>query len=225
MTQPTKRVSAKEVVIQYIEDYINSNSLKPGMSLPSEENLAKELNISRNIIREGFQYFKTLGIIGTKPKTGAYIKKLFPDNPFKEYLSFINNNKQRIKEIGQMRMIIELGIIPILIEKSTPEDLKNLEEITQKMFETKDKKKSFELEFAFHGLLLDIVDNEIVTGLKPLLVEFLEKYHDISGFVTKEINQLVAKEHLNIVDALRIKDEKKLISLIKNHYKFYATLN
>lgn len=65
-------------------------------------------------MREGLQYFKTLGIIGTKPKTGAYIKQLFPTDPFVGYLPFIRKNKKKIKEIGQMRMIVELGIIPIL---------------------------------------------------------------------------------------------------------------
>lgn len=224
MTLQAQRISAKDVVIQYIEDYIISNSLETGMSLPSEEELAKKLNISRNIIREGFQYFKTLGIIGTKPKTGAYIKQLFPTNPFKGYLSFIKSNKKRIQEIGQMRMIVELGVIPILIEKITEKDIKKLEEISQKMFEVLDKKKSLELEFAFHGFLLDIVGNEIVTGLKPLLLEFLEMFNEISGIVKKEKNQMVAMEHLKIVDALKVKDEKKLNKLIKDHYKFYVNL-
>ena len=224
MTSPNQRVSAKDVVIQYIKDYINSNSLETGMSLPSEEDLAKKLNISRNIVREGFQYFKTLGIIGTKPKTGAYIKQLFPTNPFNGYLSFIKNNKKRIKEIAQLRMIVELGIIPILIKKITVDNLKKLDEITQKMFESKNKNDSFDLDFAFHGLLIDIVDNDIVAGLKPLLVEFLEKYNDLSSFATKEQIQKVAEEHLNIVNALRSKNEKKLNVLIKNHYKYYETL-
>lgn len=219
-----QRITAKEAVIRYIEDYITSNSLEPGMSLPSEEELAKELNVSRNIIREGLQYFKTLGIIGSKPKTGAYIKQLFPSDPFGGYLPFIRKNKKRIKEIGQMRMIVELGIIPILINKITKKQLSQLEEIAQNMFEIKKKHECLDLEFSFHGLLIEIVDNEIVAGLKPLLVEFFEEFNASSVSISKEKNQIVAQEHIEIVQALKNKNEKKLIELIKAHYKTYSNL-
>lgn len=53
------------------------------------------------------------------------------------------------------------------------------------MFEVKTKKEILELQFSFHGLLLDIVDSGFVDGLKPLLIEFFGEFNATSGPISK----------------------------------------
>ncbi|NOY75426.1 MAG: FadR family transcriptional regulator, partial [Kiritimatiellaeota bacterium] len=129
MLSPVRKISAKEAVIASLENYITENALSPGDALATELELSRQLKVSRSVLREGLQYFRTLGIIGTKPKSGAYIKRLSPKNPFGGYLTFMRGNKRKIYEIGQMRMALELGIIPFLIEKVSDDDLKELNSI------------------------------------------------------------------------------------------------
>jgi GntR family transcriptional regulator, transcriptional repressor for pyruvate dehydrogenase complex len=223
MIMQSQRVTAKEAVINSIEQYIITNELKPGMGLPSEHELSKKLNVSRNILREGLQYFKTLGIIDSKPKTGAYIKRLAPKNIFGGYMPFMRNNDQKTKEIGQVRMIIELGMIPLLINSATAEDLDKLDNIAQGMANS-DSRQRQKLECEFHGSLMKIVDNELLSGLSPLLIDFFEEYNGSAVALCEKKSQLVVTEHLDIVKALRAKDGHRLSELIQAHYMNYCNI-
>ncbi|MEI3006272.1 MAG: hypothetical protein V8T87_16965 [Victivallales bacterium] len=44
--------------------------------------MRRNLGISRNILREAIRHYRTLGIIDSKPKLGAAIARLVPDNPY-----------------------------------------------------------------------------------------------------------------------------------------------
>ena len=80
-----EKISTKNAVIKYIQNFIVSNNLTQGDPLPTEQFLVKDLGISRNILREAMQTFRSHGIVDSKPKTGAYIKHLIPKNPFKDF--------------------------------------------------------------------------------------------------------------------------------------------
>ena len=220
MLSPMRRVSAKDAVISAMEKYISENGLASGDSLPSEAELSKRLNVSRSVLREGMQYFRTLGIIGTKPKSGAYIKRLTPKNPFGGYLTFMLGDERKLKEICQMRMAVEQGIISFLIECASEDDLIELGSIAGDMRRV-NALECRELDVRFHSFMLKIVGNELMTGLIPLIVDFFEENNGMDdGRLSKSADK-IAQEHLDIVDALKKKDVVKLSELVQAHYASY----
>lgn len=220
MLSQTRRVSAKDAVISTIEHYITENGLAAGDSLPTEVELSKRLNVSRSVLREGMQYFRTLGIIGTKPKSGAYIKRLVPKNPFGGYLTFMRGDSRKLKEICQMRMALELGIIPFLIETVSESDLSKLESIAGDM-RSANALERCELDVRFHSFMLKMVGNELMTGLIPLIVDFFEENNGNNGASSGKSAGDIANEHLDIVAALKKKDSVLLSDLIQSHYSSY----
>jgi GntR family transcriptional repressor for pyruvate dehydrogenase complex len=214
------RVSAKEAVIAALEDYITDNHLGPGDSLPTEQELSRRLNVSRTVLREGLQYFRTLGIIGTKPKSGAHIKSLSPENPFGCYLRFMSGNKRKIAEIGQMRMIIELGMASFLVEMAGEDDFNRLESLANGMRDASDARRR-SLDVEFHSGMLKIVRNELMSGLIPLIIDFFEKANDsLCGAIGKSPAK-IAEEHLDMVEAMRKGSPDELSKLIRAHYASY----
>ncbi|OGV32100.1 MAG: hypothetical protein A2020_10350 [Lentisphaerae bacterium GWF2_45_14] len=218
--QEIHRMTTAESVIKSLESFIISNSLKPGMSLPSEHELAGSLGVSRNILREGLQYFKTLGIIGTKPKTGGYIKSLTPLNPFGGYMPFMHNNNKVIREISQLRMIIELGIVPLLIKNISKENIERLQAIALQMAKAHRVSRR-RLECEFHSYMLEIVNNELLSGFKPLLTEFFENNNMLREEDEENIPELMSNSHMAIVEALKSKDEEELRRITRAHYEAY----
>lgn len=220
MLLQTRRVSAKDAVISTIENYITEKGLAPGDSLPSEVELSKRLNVSRSVLREGMQYFRTLGIIGTKTKSGAYIKRLTPENPFGGYFTFMRGDRRKLKEICQMRMTLELGIIPFLIDSVSESDLMELESIASDMKKANTLERC-ELDIRFHSFMLKIVENDLMNGLIPLIVDFFEENNENKDTSSSKSTEKIAKEHLDIVEALKKKDALLLSKLIQAHYSFY----
>lgn len=211
-----KKLSTKDAVIQELQDYIVTNNLKEGDPLPSEHELVSKLGISRNILREALQYFRTLGIIDSRPKTGAYIKQLTPENPFEGFIPYFSSDKNKQSEIDQLRQIIEIGAVPFIIEEVTLKQIKTLRELANGI-KSSDLESRKQLDIEFHSTLIGICKNEILNSLKPLLIDYFE---NLPQERTSKKIDLIYKEHVAIVEALEQRDRAALRQAILEHYKF-----
>jgi len=74
MTKKNKR-SRVNLAKEGILDYINSNNLKPGDKLPSENELSEKLNVSRTTLREALAELSRENIIYKKHGKGTFVMK------------------------------------------------------------------------------------------------------------------------------------------------------
>jgi DNA-binding FadR family transcriptional regulator len=225
MIKEIKKRSTTSAIVEELKNYIIDNELQPGDPLPTEYELTSLLKVSRGILREALRHFRALGIIETAPKIGIRIKNFIPQKPLDEFIPYLKSNKEKLLELMQIRMIIEIGIIPILINNATEEDLEGLEEMAQKMKNVSiDERKKLDREF--HSSLLSIINNEILTNIQPTISYFdlHEKYPEL--LKESKTSEEVSREHLDIVAALREKNAQKLQDIfISRHYKLIYNNN
>ena len=74
MFSPIKNTKVYEQVIDQIKEMINEGTLKKGDKLPSERDLAQQLNVGRTSIREAIRALEVIGLIDCKQGEGNYIK-------------------------------------------------------------------------------------------------------------------------------------------------------
>ena len=134
--RPLDNKCRSEQVAERIMKMIESGQLREGDKLPSEPELARQLGISRGILREGMSQLKAQGIISRKPKDGTYI---LPQNSGQ---GGITESAQRMikissfRNIMEMRDAIEQKAAVLAVERATDEELEELREIALK-FENK----------------------------------------------------------------------------------------
>jgi GntR family transcriptional regulator, transcriptional repressor for pyruvate dehydrogenase complex len=58
-----KKVRLLDEAADRIKSYIEDHQLQPGMRLPSERDLVKQLSLGRTSIREGLRYLEMLDLI------------------------------------------------------------------------------------------------------------------------------------------------------------------
>lgn len=219
MLKEIKRKTASEAAIEALRNFIIDKKLGPGDKLPPELELAAVLNVSRSVIREAIAHFRTLGIIETKPKTGMKIKELIPESPFSTYFPYIKDNETLVNELFQIRLIIENGMAPFIIQNASAKDIQILEEIALGM-NTVNYNKRIELDQKFHMKLLDICGNSMLKKIYPLLDYFkmrmtIKKEEEKNGMAAE-----ISRKHIAIVDAIRKKDADSLRQMLfSKHYR------
>ena len=87
-----KRDKPYQLVIDHIKDDILNGVLKPGDRLPGERELAEQLGISRNSVREGLRILENMGVTASRHGAGHYVSLNF-DVPMTEMLSLIYTMK------------------------------------------------------------------------------------------------------------------------------------
>lgn len=223
MLEPVKYKNTVDTAIEHIGNYIAKN-MKEGDVLPSERDLAEQLQISRNITREALQHFRTLGIIESKPKVGAVIARLLPADVYANYKPFLAIMPHTFQDLAHLRLTLELGCAEKAVENVTEKDLEELMILCEKIrslaksSRKEDKSTLNEMDMEFHTKIMKLSGNTLIDSLIPLVVEFFEKQFQSKPLCRRDCGY---EEHFEMVYALKDKDINKLSALIRSHITSY----
>ncbi len=210
-----------EQAIDSIRKYIVNNKLKEGDNLPPETELADALGISRNILREALRHYRTLGIIGSKPKTGTYIAQLLPENPYQGYLPFIAQNSDSIRELAEARIVLETGAAFLIAAKATPEQIRELEAINAQLDAADDQAERLKFECELHSAMLKMAGNSVINGLIPLVVDFFHQLRNSRRQGVPRPHEEVKHDHQSMIDAIARHDGAALSEMLRTHSHRY----
>ncbi|MSP11682.1 MAG: FadR family transcriptional regulator [Chloroflexi bacterium] len=135
--EPLKTSHVTEMVQERLIQFIRSNDLKAGQKLPSENQLAESLGVSRVTLREALRSMQGLGIVEVKAGLGWYAKDLSFDSMAKALAYTLKLNKQTLADLEEIRINLECSFLEEAIQTLTAEDLKSLAQaVTEKRWPT-----------------------------------------------------------------------------------------
>ena len=82
---PISRPNIADMVLEQLLDQLTSGRLKLGDKLPAEVELASQVGIGRNSVREAMKVLQVLGVIERRQGDGSYVAQE-PNVPFKSLL-------------------------------------------------------------------------------------------------------------------------------------------
>ena len=116
---PLLHVSVQESLRAYIED----NRLDPGAPLPPEGELASQLGVSRNSVREGIKALESVGVLESRRGIGVFVKA-FSFEPLLENLAYgLGGALKQIEEVISIRRTLEVGLIDRTLALIGPDDI------------------------------------------------------------------------------------------------------
>ena len=192
-----------QLVIDHVREEVLHGNLRPGDRLPGERELAEQLGISRNSVREGLRILENMGITSSQHGAGHYISLNF-DEPMTETLSLIYTMKgmeQKIMigkhleallraETEKDRYEHDMALHMTLIEASrndylitTYRALTNVIEDHIPVYRGKiieGMKSNHKLEDTHRMLVLGVVNSDLRTGLEGLSrhFEYIRQFKD-----------------------------------------------
>jgi DNA-binding FadR family transcriptional regulator len=177
---PLNNLSLVDKVEIRVTDYIKKNKLEVGDTIPKEMEFAEALGVSRTVIREALSRLRTIGIIESKKHKGMVLSH--PDfiQNFEKVIDTNLLGDDTLKDIFELRLILEMGMIDLLFARKTKADLIELEAIVSKMEEEKTESTVFSLEneIAFHGKLYEMSGNKTLQRFQTLLLPVFQYVHD-----------------------------------------------
>ncbi len=209
-----------ESVIEQIMDLVKRSELKPGDKLPPERKLAEKLSISRNSLREAFRVLESRGLIKSKAGGGRYIREIRKNGHNSTENIILSLEKSSILELLEAREMFEVKIAKIAAQRATPEDIKLIEMVLNKMKkkeELKDEKKT-ESDTEFHLAIASTSHNFVFVNIIKLHLDLLKetrgKTWQIPGRREKQY-----QEHQAILQAIREHNSKKAGEAMLTHLK------
>ena len=163
-----------DVVELRLREYLKKKAFKPGDALPKELELAAALDVSRNVVREALSRLRMLGMIETKKKRGMVLAEPDVLGGFERVMDPLILDQKTLKDLFELRLVLEMGLADVLYTRMTEQDLKELEQIVKKEVNKVQIPFKLKHEIAFHGKLYQMSGNDTLRRFQNMLLPVFE---------------------------------------------------
>lgn len=197
---------------------------KIGDKLPPERELAEQMGVSRNSIREALGTLQALNIVSSHPGSGTYVESL-PDSKELEALILpVIEESESPMVVFEARKVFEPGVVEKAIPSLDERDFDLLKGILNEMenfLRSNKYEKAYDVNARFHLYIAEAVDNIIVRNTmsslwkqthNELLRETVIKYW-------KDNREEIMKIHWNLLGAMEEGDISVTRELVREHYE------
>lgn len=209
LVKPINRQKISSQIFVELQKYFNDANLQPGDRLPSERELAADLNVSRNSLREAFRVSEILGLIEIVPGSGTYIKKVHDETilPLAMALSIQNTS---VEELMEIRLILECSVANLAAQRRDEQDLNQIEGTLKEMESSvKNIKNWVKADLLFHCLIAKAAKNSFLLRLYNTIMESMAESVDLAvrNRITSDQRAYdTLAEHVRIYEQIKVQN-------------------
>jgi GntR family transcriptional regulator, transcriptional repressor for pyruvate dehydrogenase complex len=212
------RISAE--IVDQIKRAIREGQLSPGDRLPPERTLAEQFGASRVTVRDALRILEASGLIEIRvgARGGAFVTAPASEIVGEGLANMIMLASLSAEEVTEARFMLELGMMPMVCERATADDVAALAEICERAEQAlQNNSYGVELSAEFHTRLARCAHNTAIEMIVnsfhgPLLMSLLR-----AKAVAPEMGGRGVEEHRELVDAIRERDAKRAHRIMAQH--------
>lgn len=215
--RPLKRESVTSSIINRLTDLLISGDLKPGDKLPTELELAQQLGVGRNSVREAIKMLSYLGVIEIRRGIGTFVAESMPESVVNPMILGLVFEQKTSREIIELRLLIETAIGEMVIQKAGDDDINKLKAANERLKTAAAHKESSsqqlrDFDIGFHETLLELTDNKPLKKVgQAIYALFLASIET----TVKQDPERAVRNHQLIIEAV----EKRDPDLLRKHMK------
>jgi len=203
LTKRLPRETGRDYALRTLKDNIIRLELKPG-SMVSENELAKEMGLSRTPVREALIELAKVKIVEIYPQKGSAVSLI---------------DYTLVEESQFMRDVLECAVIGLVCRMAVPEDLIRLREnLSQQQYVIKNESTDagfLELDNQMHRMFFDIAEKPQIFSLMQSISIHFDR---VRSLTLEDIKLMtVYHDHEMMLDAIAKKDEENAKLCMQKH--------
>lgn len=199
-----------------------------GEKLPNENELARDLGVSRTTVREAIRLLTYEGILEVRRGRGTFVAAQI-DQYAKSGIALQNLSEMKVtlRDLYEARLIFEPEAAALACMRATDSEIAEIlklgEECQNQILQNPQSKKRIASESAFHGALIKASHNEFLGQFMPMLTQTIEQTFELN-YNLDIVAEDAYKDHILIMHFLEKRDAQGLKSAITVHLH-HAVLN
>jgi len=215
-------------IIDEIKNSLIKEELLPGDKLPSEEQLCEKFSVSRISVREAIKMLSALGVVMIKRGNGTYIAKGANPSIFDSLIFQLILQEKSSKELTELRTMLEIGVIEVVMDKRTSEDIRKIEASIQKFEEehsreNPDIEKLIRCDLEFHLKVTESTHNSLIIGIAEAIFQLYVASFAKILYKKTSVEESI-KIHKMILEGIKNKDIEKTRNIIYRESKRWKEL-
>jgi GntR family transcriptional repressor for pyruvate dehydrogenase complex len=216
LLQPVEKQTLAKVVMQRLMEYIQGDALHPGDPLPSQHDLARQLSVSRPVLREAMQGLASVGMIEIRPGSGCFVRD--PDGPADPATLFEVLTHETALEVLEARMVVEVELAGLAAERATESDFRRIEAILARLKRAVARgQPTSQITSDFHQALARVGHNAVLDKMaqlltRPRLAQGIRVEHALPDIMAGEYDS-----HRALYDAVATRDPAVARAALRHH--------
>jgi GntR family transcriptional repressor for pyruvate dehydrogenase complex len=218
MLEPASKVTLFDDVILQIQRLIQNGDLKPGDQLPSERDLARQLGVSRNTLREALKALKLVGVLEMHQGGGTFINEDINERLIASSFRFLALSEvQEILDLLEARKALEVATTYVAAKKAGKEEIEALEQSVDAMRRNiNDLALCSQFDLEFHSIISVASQNvfliELQKGIRDPLLRAMKKTMHLDKTVRRALEY-----HEEILTAIKNREPDLAKDAMRRH--------
>ena len=211
-----ERQSLTKQLMDVVIDNILSGDLPAGDKLPPEAELAEQLRVSRNTLREALKTLETFGIIESLHGQGTFVSvNAMQRIPNIEVLKLLSASHD-VQSLLDTRLVIEPGMARLAAERRTEEDIETISGSIGLFLDS-----AHSLESIFHMRVAQAAKSPVLYGYLQAAIQQLihTPYPLVQANLLPDYADNEIREHQEILEAICDQDSIAARDLMHMHLK------
>ncbi len=124
--KPVKQIAAHELVLDQLRRAIESGQFRPGDRLPSERDMAEQLDVSRTTVRSAVGILEREGHLSVRRGRGGGFMVQTPPRDSETLQEILRQSREEIRGAFDFRVIVESAAARLAAERCTQTEIINL---------------------------------------------------------------------------------------------------
>ncbi|MFJ3484864.1 FadR/GntR family transcriptional regulator [Pseudomonas sp. NPDC090202] len=229
-----RRPHLAEHIARSLSDEIASGRLRPGDRLPTEQFLAQNFGVSRNVVREGIATLRAQGLIQSRQGVGVFVAAsvLSPEPPpqspapttapLSRESAVLPDGDNTIRNMFEVRAVLESQAAALTASHMTPRKLKIIQDAVQRMrYEGSPTLDTVNADLDFHRAVAAASGNEYLETMIRTVLEPMRALITMTfarqGPVYNNIPHAARGEHEELVQAFIDRDADAARRIMGEH--------
>jgi DNA-binding FadR family transcriptional regulator len=196
-----------EGAIDKIRERIVSGAWGPGDRLPKESELAAELGLSRNSLREAVRALSQLRVLEVRQGDGTYVSSLEPDLLL-ESTGFVSHLLlgETAVALSEVRRILEAAAAALAAARIDEDGKQQLASSLERMRDAQGVEELVEADVAFHAIIARATGNPVLVSLLASVSTRMMRVRLWHGRTADNALDDTREEHRLIYEAILLGD-------------------
>ena len=216
-----------QVIVDQVKQLMREGKLVTGDRLPSERDMCQQFNVSRVTVREALRVLEANGLIEIRvgARGGAFVASPTKERLGEGLADLMTLSPLTPANVTEARSVIEVGILPCVVERATEEDVARLRGIVEEGQAALARDAyTMSLSANFHIAVAACAHNPAIETLVlsfhgPMLLSLRQ-----AQLVAPAMGRRGTEEHASLVDAIEARDVEAAVTVMTTHLDRTASL-
>jgi DNA-binding FadR family transcriptional regulator len=215
------RLKLSDKVVRLLEERILSGEWRSGEAIPTEQQLASQLVVSRSVVRDAVKTLAARGLVDVRQGIGTTVAEPSDDAYSEAIFLLLLRSSLTVGEVLEARELIEVAVAGMAAGRRRPEDCDRLERRLEAFAAAAaevDWPSGAAAHLDFHLGILDAVGSPVLGVLMRPMQEII--FTTGYGPVEEDPERWNVPAHWEILEAIRAADEGAATRAMTAHFAF-----